>query len=247
MLKRRVSIVLLLALLVAGGCSEDNPTQPNPPVSGSPKTLGAVKDNTLYEDMNGDWSNGAGFQFFAGTTDPNGGSGEPREIRRGVLAFDVAGEIPAGSTIDSVFLVLTMTKTKLPATNHSVALHRLSADWGEGTSAALGNEGGGAASAPNDATWIHRFHPDSLWANAGGDFDPAARDAQVVGNVGTYTWGSTAIMVADVQSWLDTPAGNFGWILIGDEGNDATAKRFASRTNFASQNRPKLIVFYTEP
>src|SRR4029077_5159849 len=48
------------------------------------------KDNTLYQydPFEGDHSNGAGLHFFAGEN----GMGE---LRRGVLAFDVAGTIPA--------------------------------------------------------------------------------------------------------------------------------------------------------
>ena len=33
-------------------------------------------------------------------------------------------------------------------------------------------------------------------------------------------------MVADVQSWLDNPATNFGWLVLGDESDILTAKRF---------------------
>ena len=36
-------------------------------------------------------------------------------------------------------------------------------------------------------------------------------------------------MVADVQSWLDNPASNFGWLVLGDETAIATAKRFDTR------------------
>src|SRR5438105_5696276 len=36
-------------------------------------------------------------------------------------------------------------------------------------------------------------------------------------------------MVADVQLWLDNPASNFGWLVLGDESDIATAKRFDTR------------------
>ena len=64
------------------------------------------KDNTLYEydAAEGDHSNGAGFHFFAGEN----GMGE---LRRGVLAFDLAGTIPAGSTITAVSLSMNMSMT----------------------------------------------------------------------------------------------------------------------------------------
>src|SRR4026207_147217 len=52
------------------------------------------KDNTLYEfdPKEGDFSNALGFHFFAGETGMS-------ELRRGVLAFDIAGSSPPGSTI----------------------------------------------------------------------------------------------------------------------------------------------------
>ena len=56
--------------------------------------LAPSKDNTLYEDASGNISNGAGDYLFAGTT-ATAASGA---IRRGVIAFDIAGSIPAGPT-----------------------------------------------------------------------------------------------------------------------------------------------------
>jgi hypothetical protein len=32
-------------------------------------------------------------------------------------------------------------------------------------------------------------------------------------------------MVADVQDWLDNPAGNFGWLVVGDEKPTLPAQR----------------------
>jgi len=110
----------------------------------------STKDNTLYEydPAEGDHSNGAGFHFFAGEN----GMGE---LRRGVIAFDVAGTIPAGSTIIAVTLTMNMSMTH--AGPETVELHKLLADWGEGTSHAPMGEGDGAPATPNDATWRHRF------------------------------------------------------------------------------------------
>ncbi len=180
------------------------------------------KDNTLYEydPAEGDHSNGAGFHFFAGEN----GMGE---LRRGVLAFDVAGSIPAGSTITAVSLAMNMSMTPV-STLRTVELHTLLADWGEGTSHAPMGEGDGAPATPNDATWRHRFFDSVFWTTQGGDFSATASASQSVGVVGQYTWNS-AQMVADVQSWLDNPASNFGWLVLGDETAIATAKRFDTR------------------
>ena len=179
------------------------------------------KDNTLYEYVpaEGDRSNGAGFHLFAGKN----GAGE---VRRGVLAFDIVGAIPPGSAITVVSLSMNMSMT--PAGPLTVELHKLLADWGEGTSHAPMGEGDGAPATPNDATWRHRFFDSVFWTTQGGDFSATVSASQSVGGTGHYTW-SSAQMVMDVQSWLDNPASNFGWLVLGNEAATATSKRFDTR------------------
>jgi hypothetical protein len=193
------------------------------------------KDNTLYEfdPAEGDHSNGAGFHFFAGETAMS-------ELRRGVFTFDIVGSIPPGSTITAVSLTLNMSRTLLE-TARIVKLHKLLAGWGEGTSHAPGEEGDGAAATTNDATWRHRFFDTIFWAMQGGDFSATVSASQSVGPIGPYTW-SSAQMVADVQSWLDNPASNFGWLVLGDESTLGTAKRFDTRE---SASPPVLTIEFT--
>src|SRR5881392_2861432 len=197
-------------------------------------SINPIIDNTLYEFVvvDGDRSNGVGDHFFAGKTDQ-------AEIRRGVLAFNIAGSIPAGSTITSVSLTMNMSRTLLN-TARTVELHKLLADWGEGTSHAPGEEGDGAPATTNDATWRHRFFDTIFWTMQGGDFSATVSASQVVGPVGQYTW-SSAQMVADVQLWLDSPTSNFGWLVLGDETASATAKRFDTRE---SASPPVLTIQY---
>src|SRR5947208_11820568 len=196
--------------------------------------INPIKDNTLYEFVpaEGDLSNALGFHFFAGET----GMGD---LRRGVLAFDIAGNIPAGSTILGVTLSLNMSRTSSDTARH-VELHSLLADWDEGTSQASGHEGMGAPATPNDATWRHRFFDTIFWTTEGGDFAPTVSATQSVGAVGVYAWSSPQ-MVADVQSWLDNPAANFGWLVLGDESEISTAKRFDTRE---SASPPVLTILY---
>ena len=192
------------------------------------------KDNTLYEydPAEGDHSNGAGFHFFTGENAEG-------EIRRGVLAFDVAATIPPGSTITAVSLSMNMSMTPTGAV--TVELHKLLADWGEGTSHAPMGEGDGAPATPNDATWRHRFFDTIFWTTQGGDFSATVSASQSVDTTGQYTW-SSAQMVADVQSWVNNPASNFGWLVLGDESEAATAKRFDTRE---SASPPILTIEYT--
>jgi hypothetical protein len=198
-------------------------------------SINPSKDNTLYEydPAEGDHSNALGFHFFAGKTAMG-------ELRRGVLAFDIAGSIPAGSTITGVTLSMNMSRAPINVA-YPVELHKLLADWGEGTSQASGEEGDGAPATPNDATWRHRFFDTMFWAAQGGDFSATVSASQSVSVVGPYTWSSPQ-MVADVQDWLDNPTGNFGWLVLGDEKPTLTAKRFDTRE---SASPPVLTIQYT--
>jgi hypothetical protein len=221
--KSLLAIILITALGCAGVRS----------ASAAIIVINPSKDNTLYEydSAEGDHSNGAGFHFFAGEN----GMGE---LRRGVLAFDIAGSVPPGSTITAVSLSMNMSMT--PAGALTVELHKLLADWGEGTSHAPMGEGDGAPATPNDATWRHRFFDTIFWTTQGGDFSATVSASQSVGGIGQYTW-SSAQMVADVQLWLDNPASNFGWLVLGDETTIATAKRFDTRE---SASPPVLTIQY---
>jgi uncharacterized repeat protein (TIGR01451 family) len=209
-------------------------------------TLPANKDNTLYEKLDGSLSNGQGQHFFVGRT----GTNPPNQlqIRRGLIAFDLAGSsIPANAIIMSV--TLTLHVSQLPNEGdpfQTISLHRLSANWGEGASNALGEEGSGAASASGDATWLHRSYTNTLWATAGGDFVPASSASRTVDNIGFFSWSSPQ-MVNDVQFWLNTPGQNFGWLLRGNEVVSKTARRFDTRENPTTNNRPVLIVEYSLP
>ncbi|MEZ6073897.1 MAG: multicopper oxidase domain-containing protein [Pirellulales bacterium] len=194
-------------------------------------TLSAMKDNTLIETSDGSLSNGIGSYLFAGDTDMASNA-----ARRAVMAFDIAGNVPPGSVIQSASLTLRMSRTKVGT--FTFDLHRLTANWGEGTSNADGQEGGGDTATTGDATWLHTFYPGSTWTNVGGDFAATVSASLPVGGNGFYTWGSTTQLVADVQSWVDNPATNFGWILIGPE-NERAAKRFNSREN---SDGPSLVL-----
>jgi hypothetical protein len=219
---RRTAIGAAWGALIAGAC----------PARADQVTLEPSRDNTIFSESDS-LSNGIGVGLFAGAI--GGGA-----IRRALLAFDVAGAIPAGATITSAQLRLTVTRSI--AGNEPMSLHRLSADWGEGMSNSTFMEGGqGAAAMTGDATWGFRFFNTQEWSTDGGDFAAAASAARQVGDSGPFTWGSTPEMVADVQGWLDAPNGNFGWLVRGNEGGSTTAKRFASGEASAA-TRPKLLI-----
>ncbi|MGO8749095.1 MAG: PEP-CTERM sorting domain-containing protein [Thermoguttaceae bacterium] len=54
-------------------------------------------------------------------------------------------------------------------------------------------------------------------------------------------------MVADVQSWLNNPSTNYGWLLQGDEAEGQTAKRYESaEANDGSVDVPTLQITYED-
>lgn len=197
-------------------------------------TIGPSKDNTLYEDPAGGLSNGAGDHLFAGKTAVG-------NIRRGLIAFDINAEVPSGATITRVSLSLNVSKVA-SASPQEVALIPMAADWGEGSSDAPLEEGMGTTATDGDATWIHSFSPSLLWGTPGGDFASGTTATVSVAGTGLHTFVSTAAMISDVQSWLDTPASNWGWLVAGAESFSGTAVRFDTRENGIVANRPTLTV-----
>jgi hypothetical protein len=206
----------------------------------------AGADNTLYEDSLGSVSNGSGAIMVAGRT-----NGEVDSIRRAVLFFDVAGNIPHGAVVESVALSLYLNKGNGGA--REMRLHRLLTDWGEGASVKDGG-GLGATAEPGDATWLHTFYPDAFWGSDGGRYVGRVSASQLVGTAGgkndlagSYTWLSTDRLVDDVRRWVKKPSKNYGWILVGDESVKQTAKQFASRDSVSPDLRPMLEVTYSLP
>lgn len=198
--------------------------------------LDPAKDATIYEDGDGGNANGSGIYLFTGLSESQNSAAE----RRALLTFPIAGSIPAGSTITSVSLDLTMSRTRSGA--QTVGLHRLQEDWAEGASDPSGQEGSGTAAVAGDVTWTHRDNPGTLWLTPGASFAQSASATLDVANEGAYTFSSTTGLVADVQGWLDDPSSNFGWAMVMPSPTTGSAKRFNSREN--SSDPPKLTVSY---
>jgi Big-like domain-containing protein/Ig-like domain-containing protein/List-Bact-rpt repeat protein len=154
-----------------------------------------------------------------------------RETRRAFLRFDLSGSIPAGATIESVSLAITVTKTPQPPANSVFALRPVLQPWSEG-----------------EVTWNSRLN-GTPWAAPGADdgadtvLSPSST-TQVLGFLGSYTFPSTAALVSDVQAWVNNPGNNFGWLLISeDEQTPMTARRFGARED--PPNAPVLQITYS--
>lgn len=176
---------------------------------------------------------GGGTTFTAGGRNPTGGGG----LSRALLRFDIAAHLPAGATVNSAQLSVTVNNANGP--NSTFDLHRLLAAWGEGG----GDPGPGSPAAAGEATWTDRLAPNTAWSSAGGDFQGTASASQTVAGLGSYTFSAPG-MAADVQMWLDNPASNFGWLLRSQtETTAGTIRRFAGR--LAAVGAPQLMIDYS--
>jgi hypothetical protein len=200
--------------------------------------LAPAADTSIFEE-NVDASDAKGPGLFAGL---NAGGAS----RRALLRFDVKGPVLSGSTISSVRLRLSLTRSN--SGDVLVSLYRVTGAWGEGTSNAGEPGGSGIPATAGDATWTRRVYPAIPWTSPGGDTAQAASGSALVGSApADILFDATPAMVADVQSWLDQPLANFGWQLRVDETQVArTAKRFGSRENAEPALRPVLLVTYDD-
>jgi MYXO-CTERM domain-containing protein len=215
------------------------------PVEAFALDINPDKDNTLIESSTGALSNALG-DIYVGRTNQSSGS-----IRRGLVHFDVADNVPACSTIDTatLSLYLNMAPPAGPDPYTYSVFKVVTHDFGEGTSYSGG--GVGDTSTPGDATWIHSIcsagtpcSSGTMWSTAGGDFASTASASLSIGKTTGqyYTW-SGGTLVNDVQDWLDNPTTNYGWGIMDDAATAQTARRFNSREE--SSNKPKLTVTYT--
>ena len=192
-------------------------------------TVNPEKDNTIYSENNN--SNGVGEFLFAGTIAQG-------DQRRALLKFPMP-TLPDGAVFQSAEAKLTQSMGQ--GANTGFQLHRLTADWGEGTSNAGSPGGKGTAPTTGDATWTNRFHNTTAWTSGGGDFlGSASASATIAG--GETTW-SSATLSQDVEDWLDGDP-NHGWLLHRPSGGQS-AKRFFSREHATANSRPKLVINYS--
>ncbi len=202
-------------------------------------SLTPTADNSIYRDQPGS-SNGAGTGLFVGNN-----ANQITSTRRALLRFDLSA-IPQNAFVTSASLGMFLEHAQTTVT--PLRLHRVTAGWGEGTSVGGGGGGSGGPATAGDATWDARIFPGTSWTTAGGDFVAAASTTTLIGAAdSSYTWPSSPSFVADVQQFLDQPAANFGWIVIGNETTTRTAKRFSSREADIVDDRPTLKISYLKP
>ncbi len=231
------------------------------PSTALPTTVALVasKDNSIFAN-NVDNSNGGGAGIFVGTTN----STQSNSVRRGLIEFNIATALPTGATVTEVNLTMYLGQASVASGIRTIDLHRLTADWGEGTvgsdTTSIAGTGTGFPASEGDATWNQRFFQQTNWTAPGAEGDyisTISASADVGTSLDTsYTWLSTPTLVADVQGWLDQPSTNAGWILIDHVENvQQTVKGFYSGNAMEKNNqngvplppewRPTLEITYT--
>lgn len=140
-----------------------------------------------------------------------------------LLKWDL-NDVPAGSKIQSAALSLNVTDPS----RDSYELYALKRDWQEGSS-----------------TW-QSTGMGSNWQVAGarGSQD---RDSKVLGTIKTNAKGIATIElnadgIAQVQSWIDNPSSNHGFIIQDYDADDGL--EFSSSENATVSVRPKLTLTY---
>jgi spore coat protein A len=191
---------------------------------GAIANINPIQDNTVAEELP-DNSSGACDSIFSGNIDV--ADVTVPGARRALMQFDIAGTIPPGSIINSVTLNMTVTR----GSNHvdsTFSLNPNNAAWVEGVEGCGVRGGGQGEPSTGGVTW------NTMPGNG-------AAVASTLINDTAPSWSSAA-MVSDVQGWLDNPASNNGYVLIGDENNPTTTRRFDSREGSSA---PLLVVDYT--
>lgn len=197
----------------------------------------AEKDNSLYQNEDGELSNGAGAWLFVGRTNQPSGY-----LRRGLVQFSLS-ELPSDAEITDVELRFRVDRNGPGSIGAEISVHPVTSSWGEGPSDAGAPGGRGASAAEGDATWLHTRYPDDRWNSAGGDYQPEAVATQTFDGPGALSFQSDEL-TSLVQGWLEDPPSNNGLIIIGNEERSRSAIRLLSREASAQDGRPQLIVSY---
>ena len=164
--------------------------------------------------------------FGSDTSLPIGVANFGSPVNRALFRFDLS-VLPTNAIINDVSLELTVTLHPIGAT---FELHRMLSSWSE-----------------SEATWNNRFVTPSPtpWAAggalAGTDFiSDGSAAASLISGVNTF---NAPGLTADVQTWVNNPGSNLGWILMASGEPAATGEQVGSREDPVTT--PVLAVTYT--
>ena len=222
-------------------------------------TMSLMAFSTTYAQVCIDASRDAGF-FAAGFADgvptftvnnlgahthvPVGQANNDR-VNRSVFDFDIAGNVPPGSTVTDVVFEFEVTQQGGIQGMNSVdfSLHRVTTAWDEGTG--TGNIGNATG---DGVTWANATAA-TMWTTLGGDFDAMTSGTVLVNGPNSFggeppeTFSITsAKLIQDVQNIVNGTT-NYGFLLKADpEGLMGSASRVTSREG---GNAAKLIITFS--
>ena len=140
---------------------------------------------------------------------------------RPIFYFDVS-EIPAGALIQSANF--SVYRPGGNTTTQTVNLHALSQSFIE-----------------NQTTWFERSTGVN-WTTAGGQFGGVVTSTSVINSKIRFNWGITSL----AQTWVNTPASNFGLLLKTGETLNKF-HQFNTKEIGTLANRPQLTITYVIP
>jgi len=151
------------------------------------------------------------------------------EKERGLIQFNNL-EVHAGNNVVSATLYMYLEKGE--GSGNTIAAHRLTTAWEEGTES--GDDG--------TCNWEEATSTTS-WTTDGGDFLPA-----VAGNMPTDDEGYQAMSLpaALVQDWIDNPSTNFGLMLLSAGADIGKHIEFVSFDG-ANGEKPYLEIVLGDP
>ncbi|QHW30460.1 DNRLRE domain-containing protein [Paenibacillus rhizovicinus] len=165
-----------------------------------------------------------------------------------LIYFDLAGQIPAGATIDSATLSLYNTGNNAYI-GGTVDLFRITdannkGMWVEGnTSTAFDKTGAG---------WLRRAGTGDTvttgWTNTSGSTIMDSVNGTASGNMTFATsagWTSSTDIKSDIQAWANGSAVNQAWYMRVRSGTSINIQEVASNQYATAANRPKLTISYT--
>jgi hypothetical protein len=217
------------------------------PAWGATQVL-APSDDTFINSGNPDNNNGGSSSVFTGT-DGHGGA------MRGLVRFAMPAGLQGRVTVTGVQLRLTVRDfpNGTAGTPAILSLAPLTQAWVQGNGSGelpsaftVGMPCGGSVTG---ATWNQtNCTGGSNWTTPGGAVGATPSGHQdttgvAVGAAVVWDSASNPLMIADAQSWIDSPASDDGWqITSSTEGTSAAAQRFFSTE--AGVSAPSLTLTY---
>ncbi len=196
----------------------------------APATASAIGVKTLQVGLNG-YSGEVDSYITQAATTTNYGTFERMVVtgygsgnyQRGILKFDVSS-IPAGTTITGAVLSLySYYPAQTKGTTGAYGVYPVTRAWSD-----------------SQTTW-NNATTSVAWTTAGGDFSAtpdATSPKQGTAAMCWYPWDVTA----RVQAWINTPAGNLGWLVKCTDESKSNQDYFYQADTANASLRPKLVI-----